>query len=140
MYILLAATYIGKAIGFVINNWKAILAALVLLAAAVFYQRAEMAGYKKRVDEDAKAQVVLLQKRLLTLSLIAEQDKQRAAEDTAKITELETLANATPKNDGGCLSPDAARRVRAIGGPKPVAAPLPASRHSNVLPGRLKRP
>jgi hypothetical protein len=124
----------------VLRYWKLIAAVVSVFGLGIALEVAHLDGYKKRVKEDAQAQVVAVQKRLLAANMAAAQEEKRAKEDADKITQLETLANATPKNDGGCLSPDAARRVRAIRGTKPVAAPLSSRRISNVLPGRLGRP
>lgn len=124
-----------------IANWRttlyATLVALALSGAGFAYYTIEKRGYERRVAENAAAQVETLQRRLGALQLTAAADAARATADREQIDKLETQARETPKNDGVCLDADAARRVRAIGGSSsPVAAPVPAKRHSKLLPWR----
>lgn len=125
---LLAATWFLK-------NWKFAAAAIVLVIAALAYQSANMDGYKRKVDEDAKAQVVVLQKRLLAVNFALADDAKLAAANAELNSKLEALSRETPHNDSPCLDLAAARRVRAIRsglGHRPAA---PATRRpASLLP------
>lgn len=101
-------------VSFILRNWKLALAAVLLVMLGLGYQKANMDGYKRKVNEDAQAQLTTLKHRLATLSLLNASDTKRAQADQATISELKRLARETPKNDGACLGIDAARRVRAI--------------------------
>jgi signal transduction histidine kinase len=104
---LLAATWFLK-------NWKYAAAAILLTVFALAYQSANMDGYKRKVAEDAQAQVVVLQKRLLTLNIVAQADAARQKVDREYMDQLEAKVSETPHNDSPCLDLDAARRVRGI--------------------------
>ena len=121
------------------KNWKAAVAALVLVGAGLAFQEADLGGYKRRVSEEAQEQVAILNGRLATLSAVTKAYNERSVMDAAKITELEDQARATPTNDGVCLDANSARRVRAIGGPVPLAAPVSPKRRPSVLPWRRGR-
>jgi cell division protein FtsB len=101
-------------LAFILKNWKIALAAIVLVCFGLAYQKANMDGYKRRVNEEAAAQVKLLNDRIATMTLVTALDAQRAKDDQEKISELERLASETPPNTGVCLDADATRRVRAI--------------------------
>lgn len=119
----------------------AVAVTLALSGAGFAYYTIEKHGYQRKSAEDAAAQVETLQRRLGALQLAAAADAARASADREQIDKLETLSRETPKNDGVCLDADAARRVRAIGGSaSPVTAPVPARRHSKLLPWRGGHP
>ncbi len=122
------------------KNWKAAVAAVVLVAAGFAYQQADLGGYKRRLDEEKAAQIELLQTRLLTLAIVSEKDHQQVISDNFLNSKMKQLASETPKNDGPCLDADAARRVWAIRGTVSGPAPVPARRHSILFPRGDKRP
>lgn len=121
------------------KNWKAAVAAVVLTIAGLAYQEADLGGYKRRLNEEAQAQVAILNGRIATLAAITKAYNERSIADAAKITELETQASETPKNDGSCFDAPTAHRVRSIGSAAPVAAPVPTRRPTNLLPRSLRR-
>ena len=132
--VVLTVIVLGAASWF-LKNWKLAATAILVVCVGLAYQSANMEGYKRKVAEDAQAQVVILQKRLLTLNIVAQADAARQKADRDYIDKLEARSE-TPKNDSACLGLDAARRVRAIGNPKSVTAPLPTRRHPKLLPWR----
>jgi hypothetical protein len=123
-----------------LKNWKFAAAAIALAVVGLAYQAADMEGYKRKVSEDAQEQLKTLNRRLGTLQLTQALDAQRASADAYLNSQLDTLSRETPPNASACLDADAARRVRAIGASQPVAAPVPSSRHSKLLPWRSGRP
>jgi len=138
--IVVLLTVVLGACSWFLKNWKFAAAAIVLVVFGLAYQSSNMDGYKRKVAEDAQAQVNDLKKRLLTVSMITAADAQRATADAYLNSKLDALSRETPFNSGPCLDIDAARRVRAIGASDPNAAPVPASRHSIVLPWRSGHP
>jgi signal transduction histidine kinase len=122
------------------KNWKAAVAAVVVVMAGLFYQSADLGGYKRALDEAKSAQIETLTNRVAVLSLLNAQDTYRAVADAKLNTQLETLASDTPPNAGPCLDAAAAHRVWAITGSGPGATPIPSRRVSNVLPWSLRRP
>lgn len=122
------------------KNWKAALAAIVLVFAGLAYQSADLGGYKRRIDEEKAQQIQTLQNRILTLSIISAKDNQQAIADAYTNSKLKDLASETPRNDGPCLDAAAAHRVWAVRQLASGAAPLPARRVSNVLPWRRGKP
>lgn len=141
LFIIVVLGTIGLgALAWFTKNLKYILAAAALVIAGLAYQSSNMDGYKRKVSEDAQAQVRVLQQRLLALSMITQADSQRATADAYLNSQLDTLSRETPHNDGPCLAVSAARRVWAVGqGAKPHTAPIPARRHPIVLPWRHGR-
>lgn len=131
--VLLAIVGLGAAAWF-LKNWKFALAAIVVAVLGIAYQSANMEGYKRRVNEEAQAQIVLLQKRLLSMAMITQADNQRATADAYLNTKLDALSRETPYNASACLPVDATRRVRAIGSGQADAAPVSARRHSKLFP------
>jgi cell division protein FtsB len=111
--VVLAVAVLGY-LAFILKNWKAALAAVVLVMAGLAYQSADLAGYKRRVNEEAQAQVKLLNSRLAVLEAVSKAYNARAAYDAATIKKLEDEAKETPANSDQCLPADAARRVRSI--------------------------
>lgn len=122
------------------KNLKYILGAVVIAIFGFAYQASNIDGYNRKVAEDAQAQVIILQKRLLAMAIVTQADTQRAKEDAENNSQLEQLSRETPPNASACLDVDAARRVRAIGSSQPRATPVPARRHSKLLPWRSGRP
>lgn len=122
------------------KNWKAALAAVVLVFAGLVYQHADLGGYKRALDEQKAAQIETLQKRLLAVNMITAQDSQRAVADAFLNSKLKALARETPANAGPCLDASAAHRVWAVRSAASLPAPLPARRISDVLQGRHRLP
>lgn len=122
-----------------LKNWKLAAAAIIIVVFGLAYQSSNMDGYKRKVSEDAQAQLSLMRARLGTLQLTAALDAQRAASDAYLNSKLDALSRETPPNSGACLSLDAARRVRAIGD-QPFAAPLPSRRYPSLLQRRSAAP
>jgi hypothetical protein len=122
------------------KNWKAALAAVVLVMAGLFYQSADLGGYKRALDEQKAAEIQTLQTRLLTVSMLNANDAKRAVADQFVLTQLEKLASETPPNLGPCLDAAAAHRVWAVRSLNAGSAPVPARRISNVFQRALKRP
>ncbi|UGA46809.1 hypothetical protein HU230_0012500 [Bradyrhizobium quebecense] len=122
------------------KNWKAAVAAVVLVVAALTYQHADLGGYKRRLDEEKAEQIKTLTSRIATLSLITSMDNQVSLANAQTLKKLESLSLDTPPNAGACLSRDAARRVRAVRTDEALpAAPAP-SRHSGLFPRRRANP
>lgn len=111
--VLLGTVALGY-VAFILRNWKLAVGAVVLVCVGLAYQKANMDGYKRRVNEEAQAQIKVLNGRLDALQHVAAEDALRAQRDSTEIAQLKKLASETPKNDSACLDVDAARRVRAI--------------------------
>lgn len=123
------------------KNWKAAVAALLLVVAGLAYQSADLGGYKRALDEQKAAEIETLKKRLLTVAMITEADAQRALADQYAISQLKKLASETPINTAPCLDAASVGRVRAIGPLQlPGEAPKRPRRHSSVLPVRSGAP
>lgn len=122
-----------------LKNWKLALAAIVLTVVCLAYQSASMEGYKRRINEEAQAQVKLLTARLGVLQLTQALDAQRATSDAYLNSQLDTLSRDTPHNDSACLDLNAAHRVWAVRSAKPLAAPVSARRPTSLLPWRHPR-
>jgi hypothetical protein len=132
--LLLAATWF-------LRNWKYAAAAILIAVVGLGYQAANMEGYKRKVSEDAQAQVVVLQKRLLAQSITAADDAKLASADAYLNSKLEALSRETPHNDSPCLDINSARRVRAIRASHGhVAITLSPGRSSGVLQKRSAAP
>jgi cell division protein FtsX len=101
-------------LAFFLKNWKAALAAVVVLGLGFAYMQIDKNAYQRRVSEEAAERVDALKKQIKNMNEAAEADALRAIEDANKIAELETKANETPANSGACLDIDGARRVRNI--------------------------
>lgn len=116
------------------KNWKAALAAIVLVFAGLAYQSADLGGYKRRIDEERAQEISTLKGRLATVSFITAFDTKRALDDADLNTKLETLAFDTPPNAGPCLDAAAAHRVWAIRNlANGLSAPLPSRRYPKLL-------
>lgn len=102
------------AIAWFARNWKVAVAAAAVLAAGFAYMQIDKSAYQRRVNEEAQAQVKLLNNRLASLERVNGEYAQKVLLDAKAISELKRLASETPKNDTACLPLDAARRVRAI--------------------------
>ena len=139
LIVVLSVVVLGTASWF-LKNWKLAAAAILLVVAGLAYQSANMEGYKRKVAEDAQAQLSTLKFRLGALQLSQALDAQRATSYAYLNSQLDTLSRETPHNDGACLDLDAARRVRAIGAAQPVAAPVPARRYPSLLQRRSGTP
>lgn len=123
------------------KNWKAAVAAVVLVMAGLFYQSADIGGYKRALDERKAEQIRMLNDRIATLSLINAADTQRVLSDAKLNNQLEDLSRDTPPNTGACLDRAAAGRVRSIGPQSvPGAVAPPARRHPKLLPFSSKHP
>ena len=133
--VVLIVIVLGAASWF-LKNWKLAAGAIIVVVFGLAYQSANMDGYQRKVAEDAQAQIKVLGARLLAANIIASQDTQRATADAFLNSKLDALSRETPFNPAGCLSLDAARRVRAIGDPQPITAPLPTRRHPSMLQRR----
>jgi hypothetical protein len=125
---------------FLVTNWKVTLGALAILGAAYALHVSSLHGYQKRVDEEHKQEINLLQDRIATLSHLASLDAQRAQDDAKQNAQLETLSRDTPKNDGPCLDAAAAHRVWALRGAQGLPAPTPPGRIADVFQKRHQRP
>lgn len=122
------------------KNWKAALAAVVLVVAGLAYQSADLGGYKRALDEAKAQEIATLQKRLLTVSIIAKNDTERASADAFLTNKLKELSSVTPPNTSPCLDAAAAGRVSRAGRIDTIKPALPARRHSIVLPFGSKHP
>lgn len=99
---------------FVTKNLYAVAAAVCVVFAGLFYQSADLGGYKRALDEAKAAQIQTLTNRLATLSLVNSLDAQRAVADAKLNTQLESLTFETPPNATACFDRAAAGRVRAV--------------------------
>lgn len=111
--VVLAVAIVG-ACAFFLKNWKLAVATVALIVFGLLYQNAVTSGIKIQMAKDADDKVKALTGRIQTLNELADADAKKAEEDAKRISELEALANATPKNDAPCLDRDAARRVLRI--------------------------
>jgi shikimate kinase len=68
----------------------------------------------KQEAANLQAGIKLLNERLETSRVIAEQDANRAKADAERIAELRRKINETPANNEACLDPDAAGRVDGV--------------------------
>lgn len=115
------------------KNWKAALAAVVLVMAGLFYQSADLGGYKRALDEAKAREITLLTGRLALAGLLTAADTHSALADAAARKQLEDLASETPPNAGACLDAAAAHRVWAVRNPGvPKRSAVPASRSDRV--------
>lgn len=121
------------------KNWKAAGAAVCIVMAGLFYQSADLGGYKRRVDEEKAQEIALLHDRLATMSLITSLDAQRVLADAQSNYKLERLSLETPANAGPCLDRAAAGRVRSIG-TDALTAPTAPRRYPSLLQKRSERP
>jgi hypothetical protein len=111
--VVLGVVGLGAA-AFFLKNWKFAVAAIVLAIAGFLYQGAVTHGIQLQMARDAAIKVALLNGRLEAINKIAAQDADLARANAQRISELESLANDTPKNDGACLDLDAVNRLRNI--------------------------
>lgn len=128
------------AVAWFTKNWKAAVAAIVLVFFGLAYQSADLGGYKRRVDEAKAEQIKTLTDRLAVTNLVTSMDAYVALANAKLNTQMEDLARETPANAAVCLDAAAAHRVWAVRHlTVPGAAPLPARRVPNVLQA-LRRP
>jgi predicted negative regulator of RcsB-dependent stress response len=118
--VFLAVVALG-AVAWFAKNWKVAVAAALVLAAGFAYMQIDKSAYQRRVAEEAAAQIEMVrselktaQGRLATLQKISDADAKRAFDDAKRIDELETMATATPRNDGAALDAATAKRIGAI--------------------------
>ena|SRR5688500_9525796 len=93
------------------RNWRAALAAAVLLSLGFAAMAVDRSAVKRTLNEQKARELSILQGRLDTLSKVAEAYAERASEDAATIETLREQASATPANDAACLPDDAAKRI-----------------------------
>ena len=137
----IAGTIALVAFAWFTKNWKAALAAVVLVFAGLAYQSADLGGYKRRIDEEKAQEISQLRSRLAAVAFITASDTQRAMADAATNSKLETLAFDTPPNAGPCLDAAAAHRVWAVRNlTNGDAAPVPARRYPKLLQGLSGKP
>lgn len=98
----------------VLKNLKFILGAAGVLALGFAFQAADMAGYKRRVAEDYREQVKLLQSHIDVMNQVQDIYSETFKSDQIEIQKLKELVRDTPPNTSVCLPIDAARRVRAV--------------------------
>lgn len=115
----LILSVVGLAIGLAAfawftKNWKAALAAVLVVFMGLAYQSADLGGYKRALDEQKAAEIKLLHGRIATLSLVTSLDAQVALDHAKLNTALESLSFETPPNAAPCLDRAAAGRVRAV--------------------------
>lgn len=96
------------------RNWKAGVAAIIVLAAGFAYMHIDKQAYQRRVSEEAAAQVALLRGRLETLQKQGEAHAERAKIDAAYIDLLESEHGETPANATPGIPADVAKRIGAI--------------------------
>lgn len=109
----LAVVGLGVA-AYVFKNLKYAVAAIALAIAGFMYQGAVMSGVQLQLNKQLSEQNEVLKDRAKTIAFLGESNTKRALEDSAKIEQLEKLANETPANSGACLDIDSARRLRNI--------------------------
>lgn len=136
----LAVIGLGVA-AYVLKNLKFAVAALAVAVAGFLYQGAVTSGIKIQMEKELAEQVEIANNRLATINTLTLKDAMQAKKDADDNDALAKSAGETPKNDSPCLDIDAARRVRAIGGPaEPVATTVPARGPTSLLPWRSKHP
>jgi CBS-domain-containing membrane protein len=111
--VVLATMALGY-LAFVLRNWKVALAAIVLVCAGLAYQSADLAGYKRRVNEESAARITQLESRIAVLDTLQNDNARRALADSLEISRLEGLASETPPNNGACFDAATSRRVRDV--------------------------
>jgi hypothetical protein len=99
---------------FALRNWKVAAFAVVVTCAALFYQRAQIDGYNRRVAEDVAAQTQIYKDRIDALNTLALRNAMQAQKDSDTLNALRKKSEDTPKNDGACLDRAAVGRVRDI--------------------------
>lgn len=102
------------AFAFFARDWRALVAALVVLAVGMGVQQIDKSAYERALSEQKARELAVLQKRIDQLAKINQADTERALADAAEIARLEALAGATPPNDRPCLPADASKRIDAI--------------------------
>ena len=117
-FALVLATGLGvlalAAIAWFTKNWKAAVAAGVVLIAGLAYQQIDHNAYNRAQAERKAREVAVLQGRIDALTKASEADAARATADAATINRLRALAAQTPANDTLSLPADAAKRVGDI--------------------------
>lgn len=102
------------AIAWFTKNWKAAVAAGMVLIAGLSYQQIDHNAYNRAQAEQKAREVAVLQGRIAALEQASANDAARAAADAATIDALREQASQTPANDAACLDIDAAKRVGEI--------------------------
>lgn len=102
------------AFAFFARDWRALVAALVVLAVGMGVQQIDKSAYERALSEQKARELAVLQKRINQLAKINQVDTERALADAAEIARLEALAGDTPPNDRPCLPADASKRIDAI--------------------------
>lgn len=102
------------AFAFFARDWRALVAALVVLAVGMGVQQIDKSAYERALSEQKARELAVLQKRIDQLAKINQADTERALADAAEIARLEALAGDTPPNDHPCLPMDASKRIDAI--------------------------
>lgn len=141
------------AIGIFVRNWRAFVAAGVILAAGFAYQWIDKQGYQRAQAEERQriiaakdAEIAVLTERIALVNSVNQMHADNALADSARIEALEKAAHETPANDKPALDRAAARRVRDISwedGAAPAAQGKPAAdtcRHKPLLPWCWPRP
>ncbi|MCA6098883.1 hypothetical protein [Bradyrhizobium australafricanum] len=117
-FALVLATGLGvlalAAIAWFTKNWKAAVAAGMVLIAGLAYQQIDHNAYNRAQAEQKAREVAVLQGRIAALERANAADAARATADAAEISRLRQLASQTPANDTPCLPLDAAKRVEDI--------------------------
>ena len=99
---------------FALRNWKVAAFAIAVTCAGLFYQRAQIDGYNRRVSEDVAAQTQTYKDRIDVLNTLALKNAMQAQKDSDSLNALRKKSEDTPKNDGACLDRAAVGRVRDI--------------------------
>lgn len=102
------------AFAFFARDWRALVAAFVVLAVGMGVQQIDKRAFERALSEQKSRELAVLQKRIDQLAKINQADTERALADAAEIARLEALAGATPPNDRPCLDADASKRINAI--------------------------
>jgi hypothetical protein len=102
------------AIAFFTKNWKAGVAAILVLAAGFAYMQIDKSAFARAQAAQAAKVVATLEGRLATLQHQTKADADRAKVDADYIEALEIAASETPPNAAACLPVDASKRVGAI--------------------------
>jgi PII-like signaling protein len=101
-------------LAYLLRSLKLAGAAILIAVAGFFYQGTVMHGINLQLAKDAAVQIQILQDRQTALNNLALSDAMQAQSDNELITKLKKEANATPKNNGVCLDPNASRRVGRV--------------------------
>jgi hypothetical protein len=99
---------------FALRSWKVAACAVVVICVGLFYQRAQIDGYNRRVAEDVAAQTQIYKDRIDALNTLALRNAMQAQKDSDSLNALRKKSEDTPKNDSACLDRAAVGRVRDI--------------------------